>query len=111
MDGKVRFLRWDKPDKPNGTQLRQLMQDEGLNPYQWSNGPGDIYAAHSHSYHKVIFVVRGSIDFGLPATGESLSLCPGDRLDLPAGVLHDAEVGTNGVICLEGHGKSKAGDL
>jgi hypothetical protein len=24
------------------------MANEGLNPYSWSNAPGDVYEAHSH---------------------------------------------------------------
>jgi quercetin dioxygenase-like cupin family protein len=79
------------------------MADEGLNPYSWSNGPHDVYAAHSHSYNKVIYVVQGSITFGLPELGEKLLLKAGDRLDLPAGAVHHAIVGAQGVICLEAH--------
>jgi quercetin dioxygenase-like cupin family protein len=79
------------------------MADEGLSPYAWSNGPRDRYAAHTHSYDKVIYVVRGSITFGLPELGQSLTLQAGDRLDLPAGTVHDAVVGAEGVVCLEGH--------
>jgi hypothetical protein len=30
-------------------------------------------------------------------------MTPGDRLDLPAGVLHAALVGEQGVVCLEAH--------
>lgn len=74
-----------------------------MQPYAWSNGPHDTYAAHSHSYDKVIYAVRGSIMFGLPELGQQLTLNPGDRLDLPAGVVHDAKVGAQGVVCLEGH--------
>lgn len=79
------------------------MADEGLDPYSWSNGPFDTYSAHSHGYDKVIYVVRGSITFGLPELGQELKLKAGDRLDLPAGVVHNATVGAEGVICLEGH--------
>ncbi len=79
------------------------MADEGLAPYAWSNGPFDTYSAHSHGYDKVIYVVRGSITFGLPELGQSLTLKAGDRLDLPAGVVHNATVGAEGVVCLEGH--------
>ena len=79
------------------------MAEEGLNPYSWSNGPFDVYAAHSHSYSKVIYVVQGSITFGLPELGKQLTLNAGDRLDLPAGVVHDAHVGAQGVVCLEAH--------
>lgn len=79
------------------------MIEEGLDPYSWSNGPNDVYSAHSHSYDKVIYVVQGSITFGLPDLNQSLTLKAGDRLDLPAGVVHNANVGAEGVLCLEGH--------
>ncbi len=79
------------------------MTDEGLSPYSWSNAPHDIYAAHSHSYNKVLYVVQGSITFGLPELGQQLRLNAGDRLDLPAGVVHEAQVGAQGVACLEAH--------
>ena len=79
------------------------MINEGLSPYFWSNGAFDIYSAHSHGYDKVIYVVQGSITFGLPELNQSLTLKSGDRLDLPAGVVHNASVGSEGVVCLEGH--------
>jgi uncharacterized protein YjlB len=94
---------WADPTPPTESTLRQLCADEGLSPYPWSNGPHDTYAAHSHSYDKVIYVVRGSITFGLPELGQELTLKAGDRLDLPAGVLHHAHVGAEGVVCLEAH--------
>jgi quercetin dioxygenase-like cupin family protein len=81
----------------------KLCAEQGVHPYTWSNGPHDTYAAHSHSYNKIIYVMRGSITFGLPELGQRLTLNPGDRLDLPAGVVHDAQVGAQGVVCLEGH--------
>jgi quercetin dioxygenase-like cupin family protein len=76
---------------------------EGLDPYAWSNMPFDMYSPHTHGYDKVIYVVQGSITFGLPDLGQSLMLKTGDRLDLPAGTVHDAQVGAEGVLCLEGH--------
>ena len=94
---------WADPTPPTQSALWQLMTDEGLSPYLWSNGPFDIYSAHSHSYNKVIYVARGNITFGLPELGKQLTLGAGDRLDLPAGVVHDAHVGAQGVVCLEAH--------
>lgn len=94
---------WPEATTPTQTGLWKHMTDEGLNPYSWSNGPFDIYSAHSHSYNKVIYVVQGSITFGLPELGKQLTLKSGDRLDLPAGTVHDAHVGAQGVICLEAH--------
>jgi uncharacterized protein YjlB len=94
---------WPDSAPPTQSKLWQLMTDEGLNPYSWSNGPFDVYSAHSHSYNKVIYVVQGSITFGLPELGKQLTLKTGDRLDLPAGTVHDAHVSAQGVICLEAH--------
>ncbi len=81
----------------------ERLRAEGLAPGSWSNGPGDRYPAHAHGYDKVLVVSRGSIVFGLPASGAALSLTVGDRLELPAGTEHDAVVGPDGVVCLEAH--------
>jgi quercetin dioxygenase-like cupin family protein len=99
----VSVTRWTEAEPPDEASILNLMQSEGLRPYHWSNGPGDVYAAHRHSYDKVIYVVRGSIAFGLPDTGEEIYLQAGDRLDLPQGVTHNAHVGSQGVACLEAH--------
>jgi quercetin dioxygenase-like cupin family protein len=56
-----------------------------------------------HSYDKIIYVVHGSITFNLPQLQQQVTLTAGDRLNLPAGILHDAVVGPHGVVCLEAH--------
>jgi uncharacterized protein YjlB len=94
---------WPDSEPPTESALLKLMTDEGLSPYPWSNGRYDVYSAHSHGYNKVIYVVQGSITFGLPELGQEIILKAGDRLDLPAGVVHDAHVGAQGVTCLEAH--------
>ena len=94
---------WPHGQPLNEAAVEDCMKAEGLPYYRWSNGPGDVYPAHDHAYHKVIYVVRGAITFGLPQTGAQLTLKPGDRLDLPASIVHNATVGKRGVVCLEGH--------
>ena len=101
MEFKV--YRWEKPAPPTESQLLQLYRQEGLSPYAWSNGPYDDYAAHAHAYHKIIYVARGSITWVLPQSGQEIETFPGDRLDLPRGVVHAARVGPQGVTCLEAH--------
>ena len=103
MTNEPRVTPWADSAAPTQSALRRLMAQEGLDPYTWSNGPYDVYSAHSHSYNKVIYVVQGSITFGLPQLRQQLTLKAGDRLDLPAGFVHDAEVGAQGVVCLEAH--------
>ncbi len=83
------------------TLLRERLIGEGLDPGAWSNGPGDSYGSHDHTYDKVIVVASGSISFGL---GDGpIQLGAGDRLELPARTAHDASVGPDGVVCLEAH--------
>ena len=63
---RVEVIRWPPEKLPDKALLRSILADKNLHPYMGSNGPGDVYGAHSHSYHKVIYVARGSITFGLP---------------------------------------------
>jgi quercetin dioxygenase-like cupin family protein len=84
------------------TDFEARLRAEGLDPGRWSNAAGDRYPAHDHAYDKFIVVERGSITFGL-ASREALELDTGDRLELPAGTVHDAVVGSSGVACLEAH--------
>jgi len=84
-------------------RLAARLSAEGLDAQAWSNGPGDTYAAHRHAYDKVIVVARGSIAFGISGQASALDLVLGDRLELPAGTEHWADVGPGGVTCLEAH--------
>ncbi len=100
---ELKITRWSQPTPPTENGLMQTYRQEGFSPYAWSNGPGDVYPAHSHSYHKVLYVVRGSITWILPGMGQEIETFPGDRIDLPQGTLHAARVGPHGVACLEAH--------
>ena len=102
----MQIVRWQGASLPQEQELRAQMQEQGLNPYAWSNGPGDQYAVHSHTYEKVLYCVHGSIRFVLPDHPEvehmgAIDLLPGDCMILPASVRHSAQVGSQGVTCLE----------
>jgi quercetin dioxygenase-like cupin family protein len=87
------------------TDLRGRLEAEADSCYGWSNGPGTVYGAHTHTYRKILYCLRGSIRFDLVAGGQSIDLQPGDRLDLPAGTPHAAVVGPGGVTCIEGQAR------
>ena len=100
----MQIMRYQESAQPQEHELRERLQRQGLSPYSWSNGPYDSYAVHSHSYEKVLYCVRGSIRFTLPDQPEGIpyiDLAPGDGMILPAGTRHSAQVGPQGVTCLE----------
>lgn len=81
----------------------ERLAGEGIRATAWGNPPGDRYPPHAHDYDKVLVAVEGSIVFRLTGLDLSHELTAGDRLDLPAGTVHAADVGPAGVRCLEGH--------
>ncbi len=83
--------------------LRARLAVEGLQASAWGNAPLDRYGEHRHPYDKVLVAAAGSITFHLRELGRDVLLDTGDRLDLPAGTLHGADVGPAGVTCLEAH--------
>ncbi len=96
-------LSWDRPDPPEVATVTQRLRDEGVEPYAWSNGPGDRYAVHQHGYTKLLMCAAGSITFLIGPDAAAVELNPGDGFILPAGTPHAALVGPAGCTCLEGH--------
>jgi quercetin dioxygenase-like cupin family protein len=97
----VKIKPWAQDKTPTESDASRIMASEGLHPYRWSNSPGYVYGAHAHPFHKVVYVVEGSITFGLPQESQEMTLQAGDRLDLPEKTVHDAVVGPRGVVWLE----------
>ena len=85
---------------PSGAEeIRARLEQEGLRPHDWGNGPGYGYEWHSHDYEKVLYCVSGSIVFH--TREEDLELEPGDRMEVDPGTEHAATVGPDGVECTE----------
>jgi uncharacterized protein YjlB len=102
----LRIVRWASAEPPSHTAIKRLLEADGLPFFAWWNDPLDFHSAHSHPFNKVIYVAEGDITFGIPDRGLSFMLKAGDRLDLPAGTIHDAAVGIKGVTCFESQWKN-----
>ena len=96
------LLAWRDADAPTATSVARRLREEGVEPYAWSNGPGDRYGAHDHDYEKVLMCAAGSIVFRVGPGAEPVELRAGDGFVLPAGTRHAADVGPEGCTCLEG---------
>ncbi len=92
----------DELAPPNAASVGSYLRSMGVEPYAWSNGPGDRYAAHEHGYTKLLMCAQGSITFLVGADERPLTLRPGEGFTLPPRTRHAAEVGPVGVTCLEG---------
>jgi quercetin dioxygenase-like cupin family protein len=95
------LARWTDAAPPTEEAVLQRFREEGLMPQAWSNGPYAHYSPHRHAYHKVLYAVRGSITFVTHPDRQRYELRAGDRLDLPPGTEHSADVGPEGVACIE----------
>lgn len=100
---KPKITPWEAGEVPTEVALGQFLKEEGLSYQPWSNGPHDLYPPHVHTYNKIIYVLRGSITFILPEEDQIITLNPGDRLELPAKIVHSAVVSSQGVTCFEAH--------
>jgi hypothetical protein len=97
----IRVIRWRGGQHPSYNTISQKMQEEGLRPYAWSNGPNFRYTPRSHGYCKVLYCIEGSLEVILPDVNQSVVLRPGDRMELPRGVRHATIIGPRGAQCLE----------
>jgi quercetin dioxygenase-like cupin family protein len=79
--------------------IRAELEGRGLSLRSWSNGPGDTYGWHDHSYHKTLICLAGGIVFH--TDDGDVSLSAGDVLELSPGTRHAATVGPSGVRCAE----------
>jgi quercetin dioxygenase-like cupin family protein len=79
----------------------QKLEEEGFDHvYEWQDAPHAVHIEHSHPGRTAVIVTDGSITFTLK--GEEKLLMPSQRLDIPAGALHSAKVGSVGVIYIVG---------
>jgi AraC-like ligand binding domain len=82
---------------------RARLRAAGVEPYAWSNAPGDQYAEHDHDTTKLLICAEGSITFLVGRDAVPVELNAGHGFVLPARTLHAAVVGPEGCTCLEGH--------
>jgi quercetin dioxygenase-like cupin family protein len=99
----IHVQKWPHAHEPVEAELRRLMEKEGLEPFRWENEPLAVYQAESFDYDRILYILQGTIIFGFPIESEPTVLHRGDRLNIPAGVSHNAAVGADGIVCLEAH--------
>lgn len=97
---RLERIPWTGADRPDEADLSRRLADEGFSAWRWSDAPGARYAPHAHDHDESLWVVAGSITFGVE--GAAYRLDAGDRLMLPRGTVHTAEAGPAGATYLVG---------
>jgi len=81
--------------------MMRALELEGYDVLVYTYRPGTVFPEHEHPRAKCDAVLEGTLR--ITAAGKAWDLGPGDRLYLPAGTRHTAEVvGTTTVVSLDG---------
>jgi quercetin dioxygenase-like cupin family protein len=105
---QLSFIPWSASSDsaaPAERALRIALEREGFEVHAWRDPAGRLYAPHAHARDESLWVLWGSIV--LEVDGRAYPLGPGDRLLLPAGVVHRAEAGPEGARYLIGERRTR----
>ena len=91
---------WQEKRIPGEGALRRRMEAEGWDIRLWRDPSERTYGAHTHSQDESLWVIRGRIV--VQTGGWTYALGPGDRLDLPKGIIRSARAGPEGALYLIG---------
>jgi quercetin dioxygenase-like cupin family protein len=96
----VHVVLWEGPGKPTEEGIRGRLVEEGYGVVKWTNEPATGYQPHAHIYPETMWIISGSLTVILPADGRLIELLPGDRIEIPQGILHGGMAGAEGTTYL-----------
>jgi quercetin dioxygenase-like cupin family protein len=92
---------WTARGRPDERKLRGLLAEAGYHQAErWSSEPDQTHPPHAHVYPELLWLLTGSVVVILAAERRLLQLGPGDRVLMPAGVLHAVLAGPDGASYL-----------
>jgi len=98
---KPRLETWTEEDGPmTEKRVMGLLEREGFEVVVYAYREGTVFEEHAHAQDKCDAIIEGF--FRIRADEEVFELKPGDRLYIPAGTRHSAEViGRRTVVSLD----------
>ncbi len=97
---RARVTLWAGAARPGEDALRDQLTADGYQVVRWASAPETGYPPHLHIYPETIWLVHGSLTVILPAEDRLLELAPGDRIEMPAGMVHGTLAGPEGAVYL-----------
>lgn len=84
------IVRWDKPTPLTQEEAEARLHQEGYESYCWHDVSGSGYPRHKHQFDECLWILKGEIEFTIAE--KSYLLGKGDRIYLPANLIHSASV-------------------
>jgi quercetin dioxygenase-like cupin family protein len=96
-----RLESWTEEDGPmTEKRVMGLLEREGYEVAVYAYKEGTVFEEHAHAQDKCDAVIEGF--FRVRVGDDAFDMKPGDRLYVPAGTRHSAEVvGRRTVVCLD----------
>ena len=96
--------RWSE-QHADAAALKQQLQSEGFNAYQWTGRPGGAYLDYIHTQDEVVCVLSGTAEVKVADAHGTVET--GDRMDVPANTYHSITVtSTEPLVVLTGMRKA-----
>ena len=86
----VKQVPWDQSSPPSEQEAEARLRQEGYQVFRWHDVPGSNLPRHRHVYDECVWVLQGSMTFGIEDSEYVLKA--GDRLYLARGVPHTTRV-------------------
>ena len=86
-------------DSQDVTNLKKQLREQGYNIYVHSHPAGMCFPEHKHDHHTLHVILSGSMN--IRVDGKEHVLESGDQIEIPANILHTAEVGETPVVCID----------
>ena len=88
----IEVRHWnEKTDGPlDQSTMKKKLENEGYGVSTYTYSPGTYFDNHEHRVSKIDAVLSGTFRIGM--NGKFINLEAGDWIEVPAGVVHSAEV-------------------
>ncbi len=86
----IKIITWDSNAKITQEEAEARLHTEGYRAFRWHDVPGSAYPRHKHETDDCFWVINGEVVFTVEDTQYKLK--SGDRLYIPARILHSSEV-------------------
>ena len=80
----------EKDGQLNETSMRNKSKSQGYSCTRYTFPPGTDFPDHTHSISKKDSIIAGQFRFAM--LGKEVILQPGDMIEVPAGIVHNASV-------------------